>query len=162
VPRVHHGAVDRGSRVGRRAVARSQYRASAGNLARVAHGELPSGEVRDLTARERRLLDAMLSIDMLVDGESLRRQAAVIRASSSCGCGCGSIYLVGDTSQAEPGSLPIVEGDVLDDRGEVIGGLLLFAQDGRLDNLEVYSVTDAPLPLPEPERARLRAYRGTP
>ena len=128
----------------------------------VRHGEPTSGEVRDLTARERHLLDAMLGVDTLADAEALRRQAAVVHASSSCGCGCGSIYLLGDSSQAAPGSLPIVEGDVLDDRGEVIGGLLLFARDGHLHNLEVYSVTDAPLPLPEPDRARLRTYRSAP
>jgi hypothetical protein len=138
------------------------WRAQRGHYACVAHGEPASGEVRDLTAGERRLLDAMLSVDALEGAEELRRQAVVTRASSSCGCGCGSIYLFGDVPLAERIAHPIVEGDVVDDRGEVIGGLLLFAHAGRLHNLEVYSVTDAPLPLPAPERARLRAYPSTP
>jgi hypothetical protein len=126
---------------------------------RVGHGEPVSGDVRDLTTIELNLLNAMLSVDTLAGVQRLREQAAVARASSSCACGCGSIYIIVDDGAVTPqGSLPIVEGDVLDERGEVVGRLILFARDGRLHNLEVYSVTDAPLPLPRPEQARLRRY----
>ncbi|SFT82436.1 hypothetical protein SAMN05660657_03301 [Geodermatophilus amargosae] len=38
--------------------------------------------------------------------------------------------------------------------GEPIGGLLLFVDEGRLSGLEVYSLDDAPLPMPCLERVR--------
>jgi hypothetical protein len=132
-----------------------------GQSLRAQHAEkIPSG-TRDLTIVECRLLDAMLDVDGLEHAESLRLQAATARASSSCACGCGSIYLVvGEGVPTVDVSLPVVEGDVLSDQSEVIGGLLLFACDGRLHDLEVYSFADAPLPLPSPERARVRRYQG--
>ncbi len=49
----------------------------------------------------------------------------------------------------------LVEGDVVDDQGQVAGGLLLFLDDGRLRDLEVWSVGD-PLELPSMDRATLR------
>jgi hypothetical protein len=70
------------------------------------------------------------------------------------------IYLL--TSSAPKGadvSVPVVEGDVLGDDSEVIGGVLLFVCDGSLHNLEVYSFTDEPLRLPSVTRAGLRRYR---
>jgi hypothetical protein len=120
------------------------------------------GETRELTTAERDLLGAMLDVESLEDAQSLRLQAASTRAAASCACGCGSIYLAAnDARQAfDMVSLPVVEGDVVGDDGQVVGGLLLFVRDGRLHNLEVYSVTDDPLPLPLPERARLRRYHG--
>ncbi len=39
-------------------------------------------------------------------------------------------------------------------KGESIGGLLLFVDDGRLSSLEVHSLVDDPLPMPLPERVR--------
>jgi hypothetical protein len=43
---------------------------------------------------------------------------------------------------------------VVDADGEVIGGLLLFIDKGRLSSLEVYSLVDDPLPMPLPERVQ--------
>jgi hypothetical protein len=105
----------------------------------------------------------MLDVDGLDDAESLRRQARAVQAAPSCGCGCGSIYLVVNDAgtTVDDVSLPVVEGDVLGEDGEVVGGLLLFVIKGRLHNLEVYSFTDDPLPLPPPERARVRRYRDS-
>jgi len=129
----------------------------------VQHGEQVSGATRDLTVAERELLNAMLQVDGLEDGEALRRQAATARAASSCGCGCGSISLVvtdgGPSESWAKVSLPAVEGDVLGGDSELIGGLLLFQRDGWLCDLEVNSFIDEPLPLPAVDSARLRRYR---
>jgi hypothetical protein len=128
----------------------------------VRHGERASDEARDLTPAERDLLDAMLDVEGLIDAKSLRLQAAAARASSSCACGCGSIYLIVDETRIPPVdavSLPVVEGDAFSNGGDVIGGVLLFARDGMLDNLEVYSLADEPLPLPSRDRVRVRRYR---
>jgi hypothetical protein len=132
-----------------------------GHSVRVRHGERASGGTRELTTAERDLLDAMLDVGSLEAAEIMRLQATTARAAASCACGCGSIYLVLDAAEpcVDTVSLPVVEGDVLGSHGEVVGGMLLFARDGRLHNLEVYSFTDAPLPLPPRERARLRRYR---
>jgi hypothetical protein len=117
---------------------------------------------RDLTPIERDLLNAMLSVEGLEGAEVLRRQATTAKAASSCGCGCGSIYLMVDrdaSERAEPFSeRVIVEGAVIGRSDEPIGGLLLFQIDGWLDNLEVYTFTDEPLPLPTPSRTRLQPY----
>jgi hypothetical protein len=128
------------------------------------HGESSaSGTSRDLTSNERELLDAMLSVDGLVGADMLRRQLTAASAEPSCTCGCGSIYLRvdrGASEGAEPFPEPvIVEGTVTREAGEPIGGLLLFHDDGWLHNLEVYSFTDEPLPLPTPSRTRLQLYR---
>jgi hypothetical protein len=127
------------------------------------HGESSSrGTTRDLTWNERELLAAMLSVDGLDGAYVLRQQTAVARAEPSCTCGCGSIYLRIDRAASEGAhaDLPrvIVEGTVISESGEPIGGLLLFEEDGWLHNLEVYSFTDEPLPLPPPSRARLQLY----
>jgi len=100
----------------------------------------------------------MLSVEGLRDADALRGRAATVRASSSCSCGCGSIYLVGDRDPTDLAAPPvvIVEGDVLAENGDVIGGLLLFAYEGAPHNLEVYAVVDEPLQLPSVDHARLR------
>ena len=59
-------------------------------------------------------------------------------------------------------SLPIVEGEALDETGKVIAGLLLFEYDGWLHYLEVYPFDNTPVPLPPVERARLRPSTHTP
>lgn len=94
---------------------------------------------------------------------ALRRQVPTAGAAPSCRCGCGSIYLLIDhdaSVRAESlGERVIAEGDVLNEIGEPVGGLLLFQDDGWLNNLEVYSMLDEPLPLPAVARTRLRLYR---
>lgn len=129
------------------------------------HGARPGdGVSRDLTPNERDLLAAALSVEGLDASDALRSQAATARASSSCGCGCGSIYLIVDRDASERvESLEegvIVEGVVIDEAGQPVGGLLLFQDDGWLNNLEVYSTGDTPLALPRPALAHFKAYRS--
>ena len=112
-----------------------------------------SGASRPLTTDERRLLDAWLSHDFPGAGE-LRAQARAVTASRGCSCGCGTIELhVRPGAPASSAESPVpVEGTVHDDTGRVVGGLLLFVQDGLLSQLEVYPLDDGTPALPPPER----------
>ncbi len=106
--------------------------------------------VRPLTDSERALLDAFLSHDFR-GVEELRTQVGRLRGSSGCTCGCGTLDLhVPDTLPRSSADGPVpVEGTVVSADGQPTGGLLLFVEDGRLSGLEVYSLTDDPLPMPD-------------
>ena len=101
----------------------------------------------------------------LLDGEpeagsGLRSHLDSVRVRSGCTCGCGSLdFVYPDTTTAEvnltPPQLFPVEAAVLDEKGDPAGGVLLFVRDGRLDNLDVYSVGDEPLQLPDADRWRI-------
>jgi uncharacterized protein DUF6984 len=110
---------------------------------------------RSLTAPERRLLAALLA--QSPDGEHLLAETNDASVAPSCGCGCGSIgFLYADHSGGEP-EIPAlfpIEGEVLDEESNPVGGLLLFLRSGRPHDLEVFSYADTPLPLPEPEKVR--------
>jgi hypothetical protein len=114
---------------------------------------------RPATSDEVRLLSALLAHD--VEGAvPLREQLSVAKIVSSCGCGCGSIGFVFDDHTPAPSSTATlfpVEGEILDDRGNVVGGLLLFVVDGRLHDVDVYSYDGDPLPLPDAQRVRWTA-----
>jgi hypothetical protein len=94
------------------------------------------------------------------EAAALRAQLDVAQARPGCPCGCGSIDVLlpagTATRSARTGAGVLVEGDVLDEQGQAIGGLLLFLDDGLLHDLEVWSVGD-PLDLPPIDRTRLRA-----
>lgn len=108
-----------------------------------------------LTAEERRLLDAFLAQDFPGASE-LRAQAGTVVASRGCDCGCGTINLHPEGDRGLPrvsvtSPLPL-QGTVKDESGELVGGLLLFVEEGLLASLEVYSFGPEPLPLPPVER----------
>ncbi|MBS4102485.1 hypothetical protein [Tsukamurella paurometabola] len=115
----------------------------------------PGESGRPLTDRERAVVDGFLSFDF-PGVEEFRVQASTARAGSSCTCGCGTIALFVD--RMAPASSRIswspIEAEVVDDLGGVIGGLLLFTNDGYLDGLEIYSFLDEPLQLPPIDRVR--------
>jgi hypothetical protein len=80
-----------------------------------------------------------------------------LRVRSGCRCGCGTLDLLpaGATEHGEePASPAPMTIDVLDDEGEVAGGILLFLKGGHLSTIEIYSFDDRPLQLPSPERLR--------
>lgn len=117
---------------------------------------LPSpANLRPLTDRERALIDRFLSYDF-PGVEQLRAQLSTLQAWSSCSCGCGSIALLADRRvAASPRTTwSPLEADVIDDAENLIGGLLLFTNDGYLDDLEIYSFQDEPLQLPPVDRIR--------
>jgi hypothetical protein len=136
------------------------WRAQSGQSVLLEPTPLSALPVRDLTTVERHLVGAMLSVDGLENAVEYRRQASTARAAP-WPVGDGSIYLVTERGMdpLRDVSLPIVEGEVLNENGSVIAGLLLFQYDGWLHYLEVYPFDDTPVPLPPVERARLRAYR---
>jgi hypothetical protein len=122
--------------------------------------ETPTGKARPLTDRERQLLAAMLDCVAEPEASVLRAQLDVALARPGCPCGCGSIDIVlasdNTTRSVRTGAGVLVEGDVLDERGQAVGGLMLFLNDGMLHDVEVWSVGD-PLDLPSIDRAHLRA-----
>jgi hypothetical protein len=117
---------------------------------------LQDAGVRPLTDSERALLDAFLRYDFQ-GVEELRTQVGQLRASSGCTCGCGTLDLhIDDVLPRSSGDGPVpVEGTVVSADGQPTGGgLLLFVEDGRLSGLEVYSLTDDSLPMPDLEHVR--------
>jgi hypothetical protein len=112
-----------------------------------------AGDVRPLTSDERALLDALLRHEFVGVG-ALRVQARQVQASPGCTCGCGSIDLhVPHTTPRSSAGSPVSMGEVVGADGQLVGGLLLFLEDGRLAGLEVYSYDD-PLPMPRPDQVR--------
>lgn len=112
---------------------------------------------RPLTPNEHELLSELL-VQAQDAAAALRPQLAEARVVSSCTCGCELIGFVSSdlgTPRAMPeATLFPVEGDVVDDIGEVVGGLILFLRDGGLHDLEVFSLANEPLPLPDPAHVR--------
>ena len=111
-------------------------------------------ESRPLRPVERSLLDLLLSHDF--EGvEQLRSQADIVLAYSSCPCGCGSIgfehpnCLRPGPSGITPKTTVPLNPIVNDAKGSDVGGLILFLAGGLLDDLEVWSIGNDPLPLPE-------------
>lgn len=105
------------------------------------------------TQLETDLLTALLEHEFEGVAE-LRTQASNLVVSRGCSCGCGTVDLIpqGDSAPAAGSRSPVpCEGTVLDDRGDAIGGLLLFLREGLLSSLEIYSY-DEPLPLPNLDR----------
>lgn len=114
---------------------------------------------RLLNDNERALVTALLDGEPEA-GRDLCSHLDSVRVRSGCNCGCGSLeFVYPDASSAEvhltQAELLPVEAAVLDENGDPAGGVLLFVRDGRLDNLDVYSVGDEPLQLPDADRWRL-------
>lgn len=112
---------------------------------------------RPLRDDERALLDAIVAA-AAPPGEraALRAQAAVAEVTGRCGCGCASVELrVGGAVPASAAESPLDGGTVLGDAGELLGGVLLFLEDGRLSGLELYGLDDEPIAtIPSPDRIR--------
>lgn len=115
-----------------------------------------STSFRGLTRSERTLLDAFLAHDF-PGVDDLRREVPEARVRSGCPCGCGTLEFDIDRQDGPPDSGVVehpveFEGVVLNEHGSPIGGLLLFVKKGHLSSLEVYSYSEGPLPLPDPDR----------
>jgi hypothetical protein len=130
--------------------------------------------VTHLTNAEVELLASLLAQD--VDrGDVLLAQLRGALVVSSCDCGCGSIgFVPADSNEATllarqheidrgrvPPATPLpVEGEVLDDDGSVVGGVLAIVRNGRLLDIEVFSLGD-PLPLPDVAHVRWKERWGS-
>ena len=117
--------------------------------------ELP----RALTAEETALIRRLLEHRDFPGRDELLGQVPIARVIGRCSCGCATVELATDRSPAdEAAQEPIpTEATVLDESEGGIGGVLLFAKDGCLDQLEVYSYEDKPIgSLPSPDRLIIR------
>jgi hypothetical protein len=82
---------------------------------------------RPLTARERAVLNALLSVEF--DGvDQLRREAEAAVVVGGCGCGCPSIDFYSEPDQGMHIRVNASHGD--------FDGLFLFTVDGRLGGIE--------------------------
>ncbi|MEV7597234.1 hypothetical protein AB0O91_07545 [Kitasatospora sp. NPDC089797] len=104
------------------------------------------------------LLEALLGADTPAD-RALRAQIPHLRVTGGCACPCAGLdFDLDDTAPVPsvpvPGR-PAAEATVVDADGEPIGGVLVFATEGRLSALEVYTWADEPMTrLPSPDRLR--------
>jgi hypothetical protein len=117
----------------------------------------PRSAWRPLTIQERTLLQALTDQDF-PGSDELRQQIAFAEARKGCECGCGTIELAVDRADVAPAPIthqPVPgEAEVLGVSGESIGGLILWARDGYLSSLEVYTWVDPFGPLPDPDLIR--------
>ena len=108
----------------------------------------------DDVMRLRALLADLLDQVPLEGADRYRRQlASIANPRSSCACGCGSTSF---TTAPEPGFegsnavlLP-VHGMIAAPDDDYVGGLMVYVKSGCLADLEVYSMGDLPLALPDP------------
>jgi hypothetical protein len=114
----------------------------------------PSDLPRPLTARERAVLDFLLTADV-PDVEVLRIQAQTARVTGYCGCGCPSITLEVDRESAPQSALGdrlAVETHSDPEDPEDTLWLFLWTRDGWLSYLEISWISEAsPHLLPTPE-----------
>jgi len=123
--------------------------------------ELP----RPLLSEERAALLALLNYDNFEGRDALLEQVDSARVSWYCGCGCATVNLVVDPEAPSAGRTyrPIPsEANVVNAAGEYIGGVIVFADDGYLSNLEIYWYEEPISPFPPLDRLRLTKTAARP
>ncbi len=91
--------------------------------------------------------------------DQLRCQMHSAQVIGRCPCGCGTIDLEVDKTACppSPASSPLpAQANVLDDSGNLIGGVIVFTKAGYLSSMELYS-NDAPITV-FPPLDRLHIY----
>ncbi|MDX3733595.1 hypothetical protein [Streptomyces caniscabiei] len=78
---------------------------------------------------------------------ALRRQVPYLSVRERCTCGCGTAYFALDTSEVEPapvgpGTVVAAEAQLVTEKGDSPGEVLVFTQGGYLSWLEVCSWSD--------------------
>jgi hypothetical protein len=99
--------------------------------------------VRALTRRESELLSLLLT-EAGANGAIYLSQVGAASVVGACDCGCATVDLAVGGRRADP-VLPeeiVSDGQGVDDRGNPVG-VLVFARDGLLSCLEIYSQSDA-------------------
>jgi hypothetical protein len=119
---------------------------------------------RNLSEPERNLLDFLLTREFAGRDQLLLQAANVQTTGRSCPCGCPTFSLIVD--RAHP-IAPVAEFMVSDahgaDPGGHLVGVLLFAKDGYLSEVEVYSVAgDDISDLPRAADLRLSEWSDPP
>jgi hypothetical protein len=115
-------------------------------------------EPRPLKPEEVTVIRVLLDHADFDGRDELLEQIPAARVVGCCGCGCATVELAVDKAPADDAaSYPVPnQATVLDEDGNLIGGVLLFVKDGCLAELEVYSFEDEPIGiLPRPDRLRL-------
>jgi hypothetical protein len=115
---------------------------------------------RLLSAAERDALVAVLSHADFAGRAALLEQVDAARVVGGCDCGCATVDLaIEHAPPSDAIAYPIPsEATILDAHGEAIGGVLVFARDGYLTQLEVYGNGDEPInPFPPIDRLALTA-----
>jgi hypothetical protein len=106
---------------------------------------------RQLTERERALLNALLSVDFTAGVEGLRREAEQATVVGGCGCGCPSIDFY---KQPRLGMQVRVNAAT---EGN-FGGLFLYTLGGRLGGIEWVGTSDEVDPPGVPDPATLTIH----
>jgi hypothetical protein len=120
--------------------------------------ELP----RPLLAEERATLLALLNHAYFEGRDELVEQVDSARADGYCGCGCATVGLTVDRAAPSAGkSYHKIPADILDASGELIGGVLVFVDDGYLSSLEVFTYYEPISPLPPLDRLQLYPGKRT-
>ncbi|WP_410587676.1 hypothetical protein [Amycolatopsis sp. lyj-23] len=101
---------------------------------------MATAKSRPLTPDERTTLDTVLAGDFPGAAE-LRAQAATARVTGRCGCGCPSINLEVDRSLP---TAVVADAPVAVEADAPGGGLIVFAEEGRLSCLEYWTTADEP------------------
>jgi hypothetical protein len=105
----------------------------------MAHDPRPRATGRPITVDERRIVERLL----LPLGEAAapyRAQLADARVAPACSCGCPSVKFLPDP-QGVGVATQIADATATSPEGHAIG-VLLFARDGRLVELEFYASSD--------------------
>ncbi|WP_079404063.1 hypothetical protein [Streptomyces sp. 3211] len=102
-----------------------------------------------------RLLEALLTGDEPVH-RALLAQIPFLHVTGRCRCSCASLDFGLDRSLVPAAPVignPVADATVVDVEGEPVGGALVFAHDGYLSNLEMYTWGDDRITrLPTPDR----------
>jgi hypothetical protein len=116
--------------------------------------ELP----RPLLPEERATLLALLNYRDFAGRDALVEQADSASVDSYCGCGCATVDLTVDPAAPSAAKTyrPIPnEARAVDDNGESIGGVIVFADDGYLSSLEIFWYEQPISPFPPLDRLEL-------
>jgi hypothetical protein len=114
---------------------------------------------RPLTAGEAEIIQTLLQYEDFSGRDELLDQVSTAQVIGRCGCGCATVELEdGPTPASDSIPQPIpTEATILDESGDGIGGMLLFVNDGRLSELEVYSFGEHPIrTMPPVDRLSIR------
>jgi hypothetical protein len=115
-------------------------------------------EPRPLKLEETAVIRVLLDHAGFDGRDELLEQVPAARVVGRCGCGCATVELAVDKAPADDAvSYPIPnQATVLNEEGDMIGGVLLFVKGRCLAELEVYSFEDEPIRVfPGTDRLRL-------